>query len=85
VPATNKNLISVHRFTANNNVFLEFHPNFFLVKDKAMKRVLFHGQCRGGLYPLKSTPPSKQVFHASKLPATQWHDRLGHPSIPVVQ
>jgi hypothetical protein len=84
-PAANKNLISVHRFTADNNAFLEFHPNFFLIRDQAMKRVLLRGQCRGGLYPLKSTPPFKQVFGATKLPAFRWHDRLGHPSLPVVQ
>ena len=28
-----KNLISVHKLAADNNVFLEFHPDFFLVKD----------------------------------------------------
>jgi hypothetical protein len=26
VPSTTKNLISVHRFTSDNNVFIEFHP-----------------------------------------------------------
>jgi hypothetical protein len=42
-PKAHKNLISVHRFTNDNNTFLEFHPNFFLVKDQETKRVLLRG------------------------------------------
>jgi hypothetical protein len=33
VPTINQNLISVHHFTKHNNVFLEFHPSCFFVKD----------------------------------------------------
>jgi hypothetical protein len=34
VPTINQNLISVHHFTKHNNVFLEFHPSYFFVKDQ---------------------------------------------------
>jgi hypothetical protein len=30
IPDASKNLISVHKFTSDNNVFLEFHPWYFL-------------------------------------------------------
>jgi hypothetical protein len=33
VPSVQKNLISVHRFTLDNDTFNEFH-HFFLIKDK---------------------------------------------------
>jgi histone deacetylase 1/2 len=33
VPNASKNLLSVHRFTYDNHVFIEFHPFFFLIKD----------------------------------------------------
>jgi hypothetical protein len=33
VPKAKKNLVSVHRFTTDNHAFMEFHPDFFLVKD----------------------------------------------------
>jgi hypothetical protein len=51
-----------------------------------MRRVLLHGQCRGGLYPL---PPStskfrKLVFSAKKIPVDWWHSHLGHPSCDIV-
>lgn len=33
VPLIQKNLISIHKFTHDNNVIVEFHPSFYLVKD----------------------------------------------------
>jgi histone deacetylase 1/2 len=77
--APEAHLISVHRFTNGNNTFLEFHPNFFLVKDQETKRVLLRGRCKGGLYPFESSPSSKQMFGATKCSTSRWHDRLGHP------
>jgi hypothetical protein len=49
VPKASKNLLSVHRFTLDNHVFIEFHPFFFLIKDQETRRVLFRGPCHGGL------------------------------------
>jgi hypothetical protein len=33
VPSTHQSLISVHRFTLDNDTFIEFHPYFILIKD----------------------------------------------------
>jgi histone deacetylase 1/2 len=87
VPNATKNLVSIHRLTKDNNVFLEFHPWYFYVKDQATKKVLLKGRCSRGLYPLISSSLSKnkQVFIATKLPASRWHNRLGHPSYRIVQ
>lgn len=87
VPDACKNLVSVHRLAADNNVFLEFHPNFFSIKDQATKTTLLRGRCRGGLYPL---PPNthggkKQVLGAIKPSIERWHRRLGHPSFEIVR
>jgi hypothetical protein len=49
-----KNLVSIHRLASDNHAFLEFHPNFFLVKDQGRKKFLLKGTCKGGLYPLPS-------------------------------
>lgn len=51
-PSTAKNLVSVHRLAQDNNVFLEFHPDFFLIKDRITRKILLEGPCKGGLYPL---------------------------------
>jgi hypothetical protein len=83
VPNAHKQLVSIHRFTLDNNTFIELHPTFFLIKDTATKMVLLRGPCKGGLYPI----PQHLLLHTHKLllstvcPLSQcWHDRLGHPS-----
>jgi hypothetical protein len=82
VPNATKNLVSIHRFTRDNDVYIEFHPWYFYVKDQVTKRVLLKGRCERGLYPLisSSTIKNKQVFSATKPSASRWHSRLGHPS-----
>jgi histone deacetylase 1/2 len=87
VPNAYKSLLSVHRFTLDNHVFIEFHPFFFLIKDQATRRVLFRGPCYGGLYPLMpiSNESSMLAFLTIKPSSSTWHRRLGHPSLFVVQ
>jgi hypothetical protein len=45
VPKANKNLISVHKLASDNLAFLEYHPNYFVIKDRATRRPLFRGRC----------------------------------------
>lgn len=40
VPMAKKNIISVHCLASDNSAFLEFHPNFFLIKDHATRSTL---------------------------------------------
>jgi hypothetical protein len=68
VPQGSKNLISVHRLASDNNVFLQFHPRFFFIKDLDSRNVLLKGPYRGGLYPLPSSSFKKFVFGANKVP-----------------
>lgn len=72
VPNIQKNLVKISQLTAENNVFVEFHSNFCLVKEKDTKKVLLHGRLKDGLY-LLSKPEAKavlsctSVFHVSLL------------------
>ena len=86
VPNASKTLLSVHRIALDNNVFLEFHPFFFLIKDQVTKKILHRGVCIEGLYALlpKYCQNNKQVYGAIKLSAERWHNRLGHPSFSTV-
>jgi hypothetical protein len=70
VPSTHKNLIYVHRFTLDNDTYIEFHPFFFHIKDRKTRKVLLLGPCRGGLYPLPSSTSKfwKFLFHVIKIP-----------------
>jgi hypothetical protein len=81
VSDSQKNLLSVHQFTSDNDVFLEFHPSFFCVKDLATEKLIFQGRCHDGLYPL---PPISQVHHVSAPTASRWHYGLDHPSSTIV-
>jgi hypothetical protein len=40
VPAASKNLVSVHKFTHDNNVFFEIHPWHFSLKDQDTRKLL---------------------------------------------
>jgi transposase InsO family protein len=83
VPSTSKDLLSVHRVANDNNVFFEFHPKHYFVKDQETKKILLSGPCENGLYPVK--PSNKRVLAAGKPSSSLWHQRLGHPASPVVQ
>ena len=88
VPNIRKNLISVHHFTSQNNVFVEFHPLFFLVKDKIMGAVLLKGACENDVYTLpdllvQDSPKMVANVHERTL-INGWHKRLGHPSQKIV-
>ena len=51
VPAITKNLISVSKFTKDNNVFFEFYPNHCAVKSQGTNKVLLQGSLDpDGLY-----------------------------------
>jgi len=50
-----KNLIFVHHFTSQNNIFVEFHRLFFLVKDPITGVVLLKGACENGVYTLPNS------------------------------
>jgi hypothetical protein len=55
VPNIHQNLIYVHNFTCSNNVFIDFHPFHFLVKDQSTGATLFYDKCHEGVYPIPMT------------------------------
>jgi hypothetical protein len=83
VPSANKNLLSVNRFTRDNGVFLEFHPNYFVVKEQSTMKPILEGRCENGLYPVRS--PNKEALGVVKPSVSLWHHRLGHPAAAIVQ
>jgi hypothetical protein len=72
VPDVTKNILSVHKFTHDNNVFIEFHPSHLFIKDLDLREVLLRGRYHGGLYSLNE-PPIKQAFISLHASSTQWH------------
>ncbi|KAJ0017847.1 hypothetical protein Pint_11186 [Pistacia integerrima] len=87
-PEIKKNLLSVSQFTKDNNVYFEFHPSFFCVKDPSSGAILLKGPSKNGLYPLHaltspSTSPASYIGERVLVP--QWHARLGHPALRTVK
>lgn len=81
-------MISVHHFTKQNDVYLEFHPSYFWVKDLIMEATLLKGACEDGVYPFpeKLATASKNVIAYVHERTTKdgWHKRLGHLSSKIV-
>jgi hypothetical protein len=84
VPISKKILVSVHRLTSDNSIFLELHPTFFLVKDQQTRTILLKGWCIGGLYPIP-VATIKEVCSARRSSINTWHDHFGHPSFRIVE
>ena len=86
VPNLCKNLISVNHLTKQNNVFVEFHPFYFLVKDKISGAILLKEACNNGIYTFpKSIVASKKVANVHERTSIDgWHKSLGHHSIKIV-
>ncbi|KAL9999878.1 putative RNA-directed DNA polymerase [Helianthus debilis subsp. tardiflorus] len=78
-----KNLLSVRRFTRDNNVSVEFDPFGFSLKDLTTGRLLSRHNSTGDLYPVTppALPPQACFLASTTLP---WHDRLGHPGSQVL-
>jgi len=86
VPNLCKNLISVHHLTKQNNVFVEFHPFYFFVKDEIIGTILLKGACNNGIYtfPTSMTASEKVVYMHERTSIDGWHKRLGHPTLKIV-
>ena len=84
VPSATRSLLSVPQLTRDNNVFTEFHPFHFFIKDRATRDVLLRGRLRDGLYAL-DLPSAPRAFSGVRVSPTHWHARLGHPATPIVR
>jgi GAG-pre-integrase domain len=77
VPHITKNLISISKLTKDNDVILDFHPLFYIVKDHRTKQPFLQAAQINGLYQLPSSPYALIGEHVS---ISLWHKRLGHSS-----
>ena len=89
VPNIKKNLLSVAKFTNDNQCFFEFFPWGYAIKEIKTGRTLLEGRVHGNLYPILLPRPQLQPQLESFLAVTGtselWHQRLGHPAPPIAQ
>jgi hypothetical protein len=44
----------VYKILRDNNVFFEYHPYWFFIKDRATRNTILEGKFLRGLYPIKT-------------------------------
>ena len=76
-----KNLLSVRKFTIDNNTSVEFDPFGFSVKDLKSGVLLSRHNSSGELYHFTS-PPIASACHSTT--TDQWHNWLSHPSESIL-
>jgi histone deacetylase 1/2 len=73
-----KNLISVRRFTIDNQCSVEFDPFGLSVKDLATRNVIVRCNSSGELYSFQPPTTHPRTFAAITSPPVLWHRRLSH-------
>ncbi|WVZ03181.1 hypothetical protein V8G54_023987 [Vigna mungo] len=81
VPKITKNLLSIAKFTIDNNILVEFNENCCFVKDKLTRKALLKGELKDDLYELCNDKDS-YVYMSLK---ENWHKLLGHPNNKVLE
>jgi hypothetical protein len=84
-PIIIKNLISVHRFTTDNNCSIEFDPFGLSVKGLQTRSMIARCNSIGDLYPFFPPAASTTALAATASSTTLWHrcrGHLGHEALP---
>ena len=63
VPSASKSLVSVHKLARDNDAFLEFHPNFFLIKEQ--RESFIEVDAKGAYIPLRHISLKKAQVNKS--------------------
>ena len=78
IPNIKKKLLSVKKFSKDDNIFWEFHPKFCAMKDLITHPTLIKVDSEEMIYKLTTSPTPLDVIR-ERTSLTKWHDRLGHP------
>ena len=65
VPSITKNLISISKFTIENDVIVEFYASCCYIKDKQSRKIMLQGVLKDGLYQLHLSPPLSTTLSSS--------------------
>ncbi|GJV48892.1 ribonuclease H-like domain-containing protein [Tanacetum coccineum] len=80
-----KKLISIHKFTRDNDVSVEFDAYGFWVKDYQTRRILLRCDSTDDLYPFTQQQSFQTLVFLLSFSSTTWHKRLGHPGEDVLR
>ena len=77
-------VISVCKLTRILNCSISFFPDYCLIQDLLMKRVIGRGRESGGLYIFETKVPT-HVACSGVVTPFELHCRLGHPSLSLLK
>ncbi|GJV09317.1 hypothetical protein Tco_1346973 [Tanacetum coccineum] len=80
-----KNLISICKFTRDNDVSFEFDSYGFSIKDYQTQRILLRCDSTGDLYLVTQQPSFQTPVVLLSFSFTTWHRRLSHPGEDVLR
>ncbi|KAJ0627129.1 putative RNA-directed DNA polymerase [Helianthus annuus] len=84
VPEYSVNLISVHKLTRDNKLFVGFNEHKCYIQDLLTKKILVIGSQLEGLYFCGNTVMSNMSKSDASL-YKLWHERLGHPADQAIR
>jgi hypothetical protein len=90
-PNVAANLLSINKFCCDNDCQFILTLTYFLIQDNLTRRILLQGPSKDGLYHIqlqhfiRNKVRSLLAHIGVKVPSLIWHNRLGHPSRPVLQ
>lgn len=86
IPNFSHNLFSISNLTQDNNIYISFDTNDFVIKDLKTHQVLLLRPSHKGLYLIQSArQPSHNTALSSICQASSlWHNWLGHPRHQVL-
>ncbi|GKC76681.1 putative RNA-directed DNA polymerase [Tanacetum coccineum] len=88
VPEYTVSLLSVHKLSKDNKLFVGFNENNCYIQDLKANKTLRIGRQFNGLYLFDVDNACKVVSNCSIstcfVSRTLWHQRLGHPADPVL-
>ena len=84
IPQFSFNLISMSKLTHTLNCNISFFPDYCMIQDLSMKRVIGRGRKFEGLYILK-TKVSTHVACSRVVTLFELQCRLGHPSLSLLK
>lgn len=83
VPTITKNLLLVHKLANDNNIYVEFHASYCLVKDEAARIPLVQGTFKDMLYFFQNSK-TLRAFFGHRVSLVTWHEHLGHPDLKIL-
>lgn len=80
-----RNILYVQKLTSNNDVIIEFHYQFCLVKDPTTEEELFYGMVKDGLYHLYPSQLWPSMLVSKWASPNTWHIRVGNLHFHILQ